>query len=32
MHVQIVTFNPGRMGEGEYIDVASRLTPRKSTS
>ncbi|MDP8938058.1 MAG: YdhR family protein, partial [Actinomycetota bacterium] len=28
MHVQIVTFNLGRMSEGEYIDVASRLAPR----
>jgi len=28
MHVQIVTFGLDGMPEGEYIDVATRLTPR----
>jgi heme-degrading monooxygenase HmoA len=28
MHVQIVTFNLGRISESEYIDIASQLAPR----
>ena len=28
MHVQIVTFNLDGIGEGEYIDIATRLAPR----